>query len=200
MSAALGTSGLPADISPVPTVPTTSPSDGSDVARRVVESRERIREAVMGGGRSKQALKTSGARGARVSLIKRIRALPVAGLAVDTVESWWAKHPLHDATAMAGDASRAVMQPIARRNPLTLVFGSLLFGAFLVAFRPWRWIGRSKVFAGLIPQFAALAIKRIPLKAWTRAFKAEVAESASEREARRAAARIDTLPSAGAAV
>ncbi len=99
-------------------------------------------------------------------ILEKLKSLPGAALVLESIEHWWAEHPLHAAGALAEEASRRYMGPIARRNPVAVVLGSAIFGALLVASRPWRWLLRPALFIGLVPQIAAHALKRMPLDSW----------------------------------
>jgi hypothetical protein len=92
-------------------------------------------------------------------LIERARQLPGVAVVLDAVESWWSRHPLHTAATVAAEASRRLAEPIAERNPLMLMAGAFAIGALLIVARPWRWILRPVVFAGLIPAIATRAIR-----------------------------------------
>jgi len=99
-------------------------------------------------------------------ILEKLKALPGAALVLESIQHWWAEHPLHAAGAIAEEASRRYVAPIARRNPTAVVIGSVVFGALLVASRPWRWLLRPALFIGLVPQIAAHALKRMPLDSW----------------------------------
>jgi hypothetical protein len=99
-------------------------------------------------------------------ILERLKALPGAALVLESIEHWWAEHPLHAAGAIAEEASRRYVGPIARRNPVAVVVGSVVFGALLVASKPWRWLLRPALVIGLVPQIAAHALKRMPLDSW----------------------------------
>jgi len=99
-------------------------------------------------------------------LLERLKALPGVTLLIESIEHWWAEHPLHAAGSLAEEASRRYMGPIARKNPVAVIVGGAVFGALLVASKPWRWLLRPALFFGLVPQIAAQALKRMPLDAW----------------------------------
>ena len=99
-------------------------------------------------------------------LMERVKALPGAALLIDAIEHWWAEHPLHAAGSLAEEASRRYVGPLARKNPVAVIVGGVVFGALLVASKPWRWLLRPALLIGLVPQIAAQALKRMPLDAW----------------------------------
>ena len=99
-------------------------------------------------------------------LLERLKALPGATLLLESIEHWWAEHPLHAAGALAEEASRRFVGPIARKNPAAVILGSAVVGALLIATKPWRWLLRPALFVGLVPQIATHALKRMPLDSW----------------------------------
>ena len=50
-------------------------------------------------------------------ILDRLKALPGAAIILDTLDGWWAQHPLHTAGTLAEAASRRLVGPIARKNP-----------------------------------------------------------------------------------
>lgn len=149
-----------------------------DAATRLAQSRDRLRSAMTppppqvraaraardAGGSSSPLLDRG--LGALRSLSSRARKLPAADVLIDAVETWWAAHPLHTAGAMAAEASKAYVQPIARRNPIALVAGAAVFGAVFFLTRPWRWALRPVLLAGLLPQIVSHALRRAPVGTW----------------------------------
>ena len=143
---------------------------------RLVASRLRLRAALMEIAHPPprpsvlDSLKMGGLRDLADPLLDALRAVPGASFVLETIEAWWAQHPLRTAGIVAGEASREFVLPIARQNPFALVVGSLVVGALLVASRPWRWLLRPALFVGLLPQLASQALKRMPIETWLSMF------------------------------
>ena len=138
-------------------------------AERLEASRARLRTALMAIAHpppKPSLLDDLGIGSFGSQILEKLKSLPGAALVLESIEHWWAEHPLHAAGALAEEASRRYMGPIARRNPIAVVVGSAVFGALLIASRPWRWLVRPALFIGLVPQIAAHALKRLPLDSW----------------------------------
>lgn len=134
----------------------------------------------------------TGLFGAGPSLAARVRSVPLAAFLVDTVESWWAEHPLRTVAMVAKEASRDFVLPVARRNPYGLLFGALAAGALLILSRPWRWLLRPALVLGIAPQIAKRALKRMPVQSWVRMFNALTAARPSKANAKSAASAAPT--------
>jgi hypothetical protein len=138
---------------------------------------------------------SAGGLGAIASrLTDRVRAMPGAGVLMDAAETWWAQHPLRTAGLVAVEASRKFAAPLAERNPLALVGGAVVFGAVLTMTRPWRWLLRPALFAGLLPALAMTVVRQLPLDTLLRIFgtdrtPAEPASTSTSRAASTAPAR-----------
>jgi len=138
---------------------------------RLSLSRERLREAMT----PKRRVRSSGLAltdgiGAYASgLVDRLRANPGTAVILDAIEEWWAKHPLRTAGVMAAEATSRLAAPVAERRPLTLVFGAVFVGALLALLRPWRWLLRPAVFAGLVPAILLRVMRELPVDTWLRA-------------------------------
>ncbi len=121
-------------------------------------------------------------------ILARLKALPGAALALDIVEHWWAEHPLHAAGSLAEQASRRFIGPFAKRNPFAIVAAGVVLGVLLAFSKPWRWLLRPALFAGLLPQLASQTLKRLPLDSWLRVL--------SSLTAKRPAAKASVDPQA----
>ena len=117
------------------------------------------------------------------NLFLRVKTLPGAALVVDSLESWWRQHPLRTAGAVAGQASRSIVGPIAERNPATLLLGATAVGALFMLTKPWRWLLRPALFVGLVPQIATHALRRMPIETWLRMMTSLTARRASPARA-----------------
>ena len=95
-----------------------------------------------------------------------LRSIPVVNVLVEAISSWWNQHPLRIACTLAVDTTKTLVQPLARRNPLGVALGALLLGGLLVWSRPWRWIVKPALFAGLTSQLISKGIAHLPLQSW----------------------------------
>lgn len=152
----------------------SGPRDVASAVERLALSRERLRRAMMPTPSEREGGHTrgDGIGGWAALLVDRITAIPGARVLIEAVRTWWSQHPLHAAGLVAAEASRKLAAPIAERNPLTLVFGALLFGAVLALTRPWRWLLRPALFAGLLPALVASVMRELPVDSWLKIFAA----------------------------
>lgn len=91
-----------------------------------------------------------------------LKSLPIAGIVIDALSGWWAQHPLRIAVVVGSSAAEVLARPIAERNPLGLVLGSAVLGAAVVWSRPWRWLLKPALFAGLTQRLLSSALARVP--------------------------------------
>lgn len=132
---------------------------------RLDESRARLRQAMLAS--TKPA--SSAARpksGATAAWLDGVKSSPGVSILLEAAASWWMRHPLRLATRVGADAANAVIQPMAQRNPLGLVLGALVFGAVVAWIRPWRWMLKPALLAGLFPQVVSKVITHAPSTSW----------------------------------
>lgn len=142
------------------------PSEKPSASARLALSRERLRTVMFERSAPKRKAEAQRAAGAAPSWLDRLKDIPGAGVMIDAVSSWWSNHPLHAVGVLAAGAARASVQPLAQRNPVGLVLLAALLGAALVWSRPWRWLLKPALFAGLVPQIASKLVSHVPFESW----------------------------------
>ena len=146
---------------------------------RLQASRERLRLALRrSAGLDRPAAEASSLPGWAAAALAALRSLPGAEAVIDGVRNWWANHPLRASARVAGDAARGIAAPLAQRQPLAMMLGALLAGALLARVRPWRWLPRTLMFAGLLPQIASRLVAAVPIESWLSAWVADGAPPA----------------------
>jgi hypothetical protein len=173
-----------------PKVPATADLSAQDrvvgAIERLALSRERLRSTMMPApprsGSSASGIGSSDGS-FTANLAERLKELPGAAMVIDAVQTWWSQHPLRTATLVAGEASRKFAAPLAERNPMALIVGAVVAGALVAWTRPWRWILRPALFAGLLPAVASRFMRQLPLESWLRMFASVTARSARETAA-----------------
>jgi hypothetical protein len=95
-----------------------------------------------------------------------LQSIPVLAVLAEAVSSWWMQHPLRVASTLVAETTRAVVQPLAQRNPMGLAVAALLVGGLLAWSRPWRWVLKPALFAGLWSQLLSKGIAHLPLESW----------------------------------
>lgn len=200
MSAVLppgATAGARVDARPGEVRPAYQPHPPS-AAERLDASRKRLRAALMEIAHppvKPSMLDGMGGFGVFAhDLLDRLKGLPAAAIVIETLEHWWAEHPLHTAGLVAEEASRRFVAPIARRNPYALIVGSIVVGAVFALSRPWRWLFRPALFVGLLPQLASQAMKRMPIASWIQMLSTFTAKRAATRKPPTDAEKAPGLP------
>jgi hypothetical protein len=137
-------------------------ADSRSAVERLAVSRERLRQALQNGGAMPDRAAGDGpGEGAVAALIAACKSVPGSGILIDAVCAWWERHPLRIAGTLAGEAAQVVIQTLARRNPIGLVVGALIMGGLLAWVRPWRWLIKPMLFAGLAEQLFDKAIAKL---------------------------------------
>jgi len=170
-------------LAPTPVVEPHQPS----AAERLEASRARVRSALMEITHpppKPSLLDGLGFGSFGSQILERLKSLPGVSMVVDGVEHWWTEHPLHAAAGLAEEAGRRYVGPMARKNPIAIIVGGAVFGALLIASKPWRWLLRPALFVGLASQIVSHTLKRMPLDSWLQMLSAVSGkEIAAKRQA-----------------
>ena len=167
-------------------------------ADRLAASRARLRDAMMSISHPTPRPPSAGASFLHhlpEELLAAARKMPGAAIVIDTVRAWWRQHPLRPAGAMAEEAARNIVVPMAQRNPIAFVGSALVIGALMVASRPWRWLLRPALFVGILPQLVAQVMKHYPAESLIRMASRLLHKRASApRSAKRSPPATSTTP------
>ncbi len=96
--------------------------------------------------------------------LSSLKNVPVMTVLVEAISSWWIQNPLRVVGLLATNTTRALVQHLAQRNPLGLAVGVLALGIFIAWRRPWRWILKPAIFAGLGSHLWSKGIAHLSLK------------------------------------
>lgn len=166
--------------------PKKKKTDPVEAAKRLAESRERMRQWMLDpdgrieARRRRLAVGAGTEEGEGPSLLDRLRAHPVVGVGAEMLNTWWTRHPLHPVAGIAEGAVREHVVPIVRRHPLAVVAGSFAVGALLVWFRPWRWMAGTARSLGSASHLATKLLGGIPIASLLAAFTAVAKHRADE--------------------
>ena len=152
-------------------------------AERLVFSRECLRQALRDASAPPGQATDQRTGGSSVTWLASLNSIPGAAVVIAAVNSWWAQHPLRTAGLLAADAVKAVVQPIAQRNPLGLVLGAFLLGGLLAWARPWRRLLTPALIVGLLPQLLFKAIAYVPPGSWSALLAALAQQQRRSKEA-----------------
>ncbi len=133
---------------------------------RLALSRERLRQAMRGDSEADGDSSSQRARGPASAVMEKLKSIPGAGILIEAVGGWWARHPLRAAGSVALDAATAGVRPMARRNPLGLMVVALFLGGLLAWSRPWRWILSPALLAGLSSQIFRKSVAKVSVESW----------------------------------
>lgn len=161
------------------------PKDVSGALERLAASRARLRSAML----PPAEVPASHRLGAGIdaianNLLDRLKALPAVNIVIEAIGDWWSQHPLRTASHVAAATTRRLATPIAEKHPLALVAAAAGVGALLVLFRPWRWLLRPALLAGLVPAVAARAFRELPIDSLLSVFTSFGAPKARTRSSR----------------
>ena len=146
---------------------------------RIELSRARLRAAML----PRPAVTAGPAAQANpLAWLEHLKHQPTIAILLDTVQSWWMRHPLRAAVHVASEAGNALARPIAQHNPLMLVVVAAMVGAVLAWSRPWRWAIKPALFAGLLPQLVSRVVANLPLESWLSLFGSSLSRPAPPTE------------------
>ena len=131
-------------------------TDALAAADKLAQSRERLRLALSASAGTTHSAANGASSQPWPGWLGRLINLPAARLVLEALRLWWGRHPLRVVGTVAFDATKTLVQPLARQHPLALVLAAAVVGATLRWTRPWRWLLRpgavTAVLAGLLPQ------------------------------------------------
>jgi hypothetical protein len=137
---------------------------------RLALSRERLRQAMSDLSATQGEVENRDAGRRALAWLDSLKSIPGAPIVIEFVRNWWRRNPLRIAGMAGADAAQTIVQPMAKRNPLTLVLGAFLLGGLLAWGRPWRWIVKPALFAGLLPPLFFKAMAHVPVESWISVF------------------------------
>ena len=146
-------------------------SDVELACARLAVSRELLRQSMAARTPARLQPSQAGTHRPTAQWLNSLKSMPAASIVLETLGSWWAHHPLRLAGVVAAEALGAVARPMAQRNPLGLIIGAALLGGVFVWTRPWRWIIKPALFAGLAPQLIARLVSHLPPSSWMGVFE-----------------------------
>jgi hypothetical protein len=118
-------------------------------------------EATGGASSAAASARRRARRKAQPSWLRQLRANPMAAICIDVLQEWWTQHPLQATARVAEVAARTALEPVARRHPIALVGTAAAAGALLVWARPWRWLLKPGLAAGIATQLTARLVSRL---------------------------------------
>lgn len=164
----------------------TPPAGEADLtpAQRLAISREHLRAAMRTPPRSTHRPGVAGA------LRERLRSNSTLALMMEIIDSWWHRHPMRSAAVLAGEASRTVVGPLARRKPIQFVLLAFAGGVLIAWLRPWRWFLHRRMFGGILRQLLPRMLAAIPSASWLALFAGLVGRGAGRPAAPPAASPV----------
>ncbi|WP_394787258.1 hypothetical protein [Rhodoferax sp.] len=142
------------------------PSAENAAIDRLVLSRALLRQALEGNRPSRRNEAERFVDGESPAWLENLKSIPVVNVLAEAISGWWMQHPLRIASLLATDTAKAVVLPMAQRNPMGLALAALLIGGMVVWSRPWRWLLKPALFAGLWSQLLSKGIAHLPIHSW----------------------------------
>jgi hypothetical protein len=134
---------------------TTNPAPDLPTAQeRLARSRTSMTQWLGNDAKARSTTEHSGSPGL-ARWLKGLSQHPLAALTIDALTERWARHPLHTSVQLAEVAANQTIAPLVRRHPVLVLGSAAVAGALLVRARPWRWLLRPALLAGIASQVAA---------------------------------------------
>lgn len=150
--------------------PLDLPATSAHACERLALSRERIRKVLVAAAAPSADTGSAKTRsGPLAALLHQLNSVPGAKMVLELLQGWWRRHPLHSAGSVAADAAKAMVGPLTQRHPLGVVAGAAVLGGLLVWSRPWRWLLKPALLAGLLPQLISgtlAQLAEVKLESW----------------------------------
>lgn len=137
-------------------------TDAPTAQARLARSRTRMTQWLGDDARARDTAERSGGSGLGLAhWLKGLSTHPLAALTIDALADRWARHPLHSSLQLAEVAANETIAPLVRRHPALVLGSAAVAGALLVRARPWRWLLRPALLAGIASQVAAQLLGRL---------------------------------------
>jgi hypothetical protein len=147
-------------MNPAADLPTAVPSDAPTAQARLARSRSNITQWLGDDAKARNTAERNGRPGL-LHWLKGLSGHPLAAFTIDALTDRWARHPLHATVQMAEVAAAETVAPLVRRHPALVLGGAAVAGALLVRARPWRWLLRPALVAGLASQLASQWLRHL---------------------------------------
>lgn len=140
--------------------PTDRPTEVPTAQERLARSRTSMTQWLGDDAKARSTAEHSGSPGL-ARWLKGLSQHPLAALTIDALTDRWARHPLHTSVQLAEVAANETIAPLVRRHPVLVLGTAAVAGALLVRARPWRWLLRPALLAGIASQVAAQLLGRL---------------------------------------
>ncbi|WP_310386196.1 hypothetical protein [Roseateles sp.] len=140
---------------------TARPKAGLEAVARLSVTRELLCQSL----RQNLQQRSGGKSGGSESGGSGFQSLPAVALLLEAARAWAQGQPLRMSAALLADTFKASLAPLAKRHPLSLVFGVAALAGLLVWARPWRWgLVKPALLAGLAQQLLSKALNGVSLE------------------------------------
>jgi hypothetical protein len=90
--------------------------------------------------------------------LQGLRTNPIAAIVIDALAAQWSRHPLNTSLRLVSAAADRAIAPLVQKHPWAVLGGSAVIGALLVLSKPWRWLPKPAIAAGVAAQLTAQVI------------------------------------------